>query len=193
MFSSFSFVASVYSLCLWRELPGSKLLGALTLLFGVAGIISSACIYLVRARPSWNTKHTIADFFLTAMLLGPLFAASAVHVENRALLGVAVAAASAHVLNQAARFFRLTASETFERTASAQLLSTTLASRLMLRGALLLLGGIVLPLLVPTPGGAAAALILTLSGEILGRYLFFVSVVPKNMAASYLSAGQVAG
>jgi hypothetical protein len=28
--------------------------------------------------------------------------------------------------------------------------------------------------------------------ELIGRYLFFVSVVPKNMAASYLTAGKAA-
>jgi len=36
------------------------------------------------------------------------------------------------------------------------------------------------------------ALAVALSGEILGRYLFFVSVVPKNMAAPYVVAGSMA-
>jgi hypothetical protein len=31
-----------------------------------------------------------------------------------------------------------------------------------------------------------------LAGEWLGRYLFFVSVVPKNMAAGFSSAGTAA-
>jgi hypothetical protein len=34
----------------------------------------------------------------------------------------------------------------------------------------------------------AAALLLAVGGEILGRYLFFVSVVPKHMAAPYVAA-----
>ena len=38
----------------------------------------------------------------------------------------------------------------------------------------------------------AIAFALALAGEILGRYLFFVSVVPKNMAAPYLAAKQSA-
>jgi hypothetical protein len=49
-----------------------------------------------------------------------------------------------------------------------------------------------LPLFVPTTLGTYASLALAFGGEILGRYLFFVSVVPKNMAASYLSAGKAA-
>jgi hypothetical protein len=38
----------------------------------------------------------------------------------------------------------------------------------------------------------AVALALALGGEILGRYLFFVSVVPKHMAAPYIPAGSEA-
>jgi hypothetical protein len=38
----------------------------------------------------------------------------------------------------------------------------------------------------------SAAFALALAGEILSRHLFFVSVVPKNMAAPYLAASQSA-
>jgi hypothetical protein len=38
----------------------------------------------------------------------------------------------------------------------------------------------------------AGALGAVVCGEFVGRYLFFVSVVPKNMAASYLTAGKAA-
>ena len=46
----------------------------MTAIFGTAGITASAFIYLVPARPSWNTQFTVTDFFLTGALLGPLFA-----------------------------------------------------------------------------------------------------------------------
>jgi len=98
-------------------------------------------------------------------------------------------AASAQLLNNALRFLRLNASDFFERQATARLLSTVLASRFLLRGALLIAGGIALPLLTPTHVGFAAAFIAALAGEILGRYLFYVSVVPKNIAASYIASG----
>ena len=192
MFSCFSGIAGLYSAWLWFRLPGGLPLGALTSLFGVAGIAASACIYLVQARPAWNTKHTVADFFLTGGLLGSLLAASVGIGDRRGLLLLAVAAASGQILNQAARFFLLTSSESFELRASAQLLSTVFASIFFVRGALLLLGGIVLPLAFPNALGAYASLSLALAGEILGRYLFFVSVVPKNMAASYLFQGKAA-
>jgi len=166
--------------------------GLLTSLLGLAGVTASAFIYLVRARPAWNTKHTIAEFHLTGALLGPLLVASLGVGDRRWLVTAAVAAAGAQLLNQAVRFFWMTASDSFELQASARLLSTTLASRFLARGALLIFGGILLPLLWPTTLGTYASLALTLGGEILGRYLFFISVVPKNMAASYLSVGKAA-
>jgi formate dehydrogenase iron-sulfur subunit len=192
LFSCFSGISGLYAGLLWLRLPGSIVPGMLTSLVGLAGVTASACIYLVRARPAWNTKHTIAEFHLTGTLLGPLLVASLGVGDRRWLVAVAVTAAAAQLLNQAVRFFWMTASDLFELQASARLLSTSLASRFLTRGALLILGGIVLPLLWPTTVGTYAAFVLALGGEILGRYLFFVSVVPKNMAASYLSAGKAA-
>ena len=192
LFGCFSGVALLYAALLWFKLPGSLAIGALTSLLGAAGVTASACIYLVPARPAWNSKHTVAGFFLTAMLLGPLLAAS-LGIGDRRWLSIAIVAATAgHLLNEAGKFFWLTASDSFELQASARLLSTTLASSFLGSGALLCLGGIILPLFVPTWAGASASLLTVLAGEVLGRYVFFVSVVPKNMAASYLSAGKAA-
>ena len=58
--------------------------------------------------------------------------------------------------------------------------------------ALLVLGGIVLPLLAQSAVLLWVALVVALAGELLGRYLFFVSVVPKHMAAPYLELGSEA-
>ena len=134
----------------------------------------------------------MAGFFLTGILLGPLLAAS-LGIGDRRWLSIAmVVAAAGHLLNKVGKFFWLTASDSFELQASARLLSTTLASSFLGSGALLCLGGIILPLFVPTWAGACASLLTALAGEVLGRYVFFVSVVPKNMAASYVSAGRAA-
>jgi DMSO reductase iron-sulfur subunit len=192
LFTCFSGVAGIYSALLWYRSALSSAFGAMTFLFGVAAVIASAFIYLVPARPAWNMKHTIADFFLTSAFLGSLLGATAGADSRRGLLLAAATAAAAQMLNQAIRFLGLTSSDLFERKASAQLLSTVLAVKVLGRGALLLFGGLVVPLLFPSAWGAVAALALALAGEILGRYLFFVSVVPKNMAASYLSGAKVA-
>jgi hypothetical protein len=97
-------------------------------------------------------------------------------------------------------------------------LSTVLARHVLARGVLLALGAIVVPLVAAVGGigpaeaglhgfgGAEAglhaagydarilalALALALAGEILGRYLFFVSVVPRHLAAPYLAAASEA-
>ena len=192
LFTCFSAVAGIYSALLWYRPAAGAAFGAITFAFGAAGVAASACIYLVRARPAWNTNHTIADFFLTAALLGALLTATAGAGGRRGLLLAAAVAAAGQLLNQSVRFLGMASSEVFERKASAQLLSTALSSRVLARGGLLLLGGIVVPLLFPSLWGALAALALAMASEILGRYLFFVSVVPKNMAATYISGAKAA-
>jgi len=187
MFGCFSLFSGMYAGSLFLRQPGSLMAGAMTTLFGLAGITASSCIYLVRARPAWNNKSTVAEFFLTAFLLGPLFVAS-LGVAERWLLLTSVAAASSTLLNLATKFLRMTSSDEFELKASALLLSSVLASRLLIRGVLLVIGGIALPLYSTTRAEICIALAIAVAGEVLGRYLFFVSVVPKNMAGSYLSS-----
>ena len=160
----------------------------LTALIGLAAVTASAHIYIVRARPAWNSKHTIAEFHLTGLLLGSLLVAGLGVGDRRWLTVAAVAIAGASLLNQVIRFFWMTRSDSFELQASAKLLSTALASAVLVRGGLLVVGGVVLPLLWLTPMGTYTSFVVTLTAETLGRYLFFVSVVPKNMAASYLLA-----
>ncbi|MGH7551425.1 MAG: DmsC/YnfH family molybdoenzyme membrane anchor subunit, partial [Longimicrobiales bacterium] len=82
---------------------------------------------------------------------------------------------------QALRFMWLVRSDAFELRASARLLSSELERLFLSRLALLVIGGIALPLAGLTSAGLAVALI----GELTGRYLFFVTVVPRNMAASF--------
>jgi DMSO reductase anchor subunit len=189
LFGCFSGMAGLYAASLWLALPFSPALGGLTAVFGAAGIMASAFIYLVPARPSWNSRFTIADFFLTGALLGSLFATAIGAGQGRFLTLVSVTAASAQLLNQALRFLRLTSSDSFEQQASARLLSTRLAQPFLLRGTLLLLGGVALPLSASATARLTAFPV-ALAAEVLGRYLFYVSVVPKNIAAPYLAAGR---
>ena len=186
-FTCFAAAASLYAGMLWIRAPGSAVVGALTAVLGAAGVTASAFLYLVPARPAWNSKHTVADFHLTALVLGPLFVAAA-GLTHRLLVACVVSAAAGQLLNQVLKFLWLTRSEEFEQRASARLLSSDFDKHFLARFALLVLGGIVLPLVYP----GLPALALALAGELLGRYLFFVSVVPKNMAASFFAPGKAA-
>lgn len=147
---------------------------------GVAGVTASAFIYLVPARPAWNSMRTMADFHLTALLLGPLFlAAWGIHVP----MLVAAIAAAAQLLNQILKLLALAASDEFELRAASRLLTCDLRALLLARMGLLIVGGIVLPL----TGRPLWALGLAVPAELLSRYLFFAGVVPKNVADSFMA------
>jgi Fe-S-cluster-containing dehydrogenase component/DMSO reductase anchor subunit len=207
LFSAFSGVAAVYAAMLWFGVPGGGPVGALTVLLGVAGVTASACIYRVPSRPAWNTRYTLLQFNLTAAILGPLFAAVVGGGDLRWLATGAATMASAQFVLLAVRLFRCVSSDSLELRGTARLLSTVLAGRLVLRGVLLALGAVALPLLAAgpqllAPGPAAVgslagivmvvALALATVAEIVGRYLFFVSVVPKHLAAPYITSASEA-
>jgi DMSO reductase anchor subunit len=202
LFGAFSGVAASYAGALWFALPGGLAVGALTVLLGLAGVFASGCIYRVGSRPSWNTWYTPLQFGFTAAVLGPLFA-GAIGVGDARWLGATAAGLGvAQLVLVAVRFLRLIAADSLELRGTARLLSTVLRRPFVARGALLVAGAIVLPL-VAGPAGEqtwlfggraafAAALAVTLAGEIAGRYLFFVSVVPMHMTAPYVASGREA-
>ena len=95
--------------------------------------------------------------------------------------------AAAQMVALALRFFRLSASDTVELRASARCSSTPFAwlgcARRPARGR----GGCAAALHVH-PAVLALALRPRSRREMLGRYLFFVSAVPRHMAAAYLGS-----
>jgi anaerobic dimethyl sulfoxide reductase subunit C (anchor subunit) len=192
LFAGFSSVACVYALANWVAGPGGAIVGALTVLLGAGGVVASACIYRVPSRPAWNTPFTIVQFVLTAATLGPLFV-SALGAASSRWLGVAVATmAGVDLVVLALRFFRLSAADTVELRATARLLATKLSRLLLARGILVAVGAMALPLFTTAPAAIWVAFVLALAGETLERYLFFVSAVPKHMAAPYLGSGAAA-
>lgn len=181
LFSLFAGAAQAYAASQLLGFPA--LLGTVsipTVLFGLAGVTASAFIYLVPARPAWDSPLTVADFQLTGLLLGPLFV-NAMGLD--VMPALIVAAASAQLLNQLLKLLRLMRSDVSELRASARLLVRDFSWLFLLRLGLLLVGGIVLPL----AGYGKLALLPALAGELTSRYLFFVTVVPRNMAASFIA------
>ncbi len=213
LFTAFSAVAGAYAAVLWLGLPGGSVLGLLTLVFGAGGVAASGCIYRVPSRPAWNTRFTLVQFLLTAGALGPLFAGAVGAGGERWVAVAAACMAGGQLLLLAVRALSLMASDRIELRGTARLLSTTLRPLFLARGVLLAVGGVIVPLLVAGLGPAEAgpyvqtdvaagvsrpdvlialAFVLAVAGEILGRYLFFVSVVPVHMASPYLRLGQEA-
>src|SRR2546425_7222639 len=175
LFTLFAGWATAYSAALRFGLPASAALGALTALFGIGGVTASAFIYLVPARPAWNSRYTVAEFFLAAVILGSLFLSAL----GFPLTAFAVAGAVAQLLNQGLKFLWMIRSDEFELQGSARLLSADLQNLFLARFGLLVAGGVVLPLV----GYSLVGVALALAGGLVGRYLFFVRVVPRDMAA----------
>jgi formate dehydrogenase iron-sulfur subunit len=137
---------------------------------GVAGVFASAMLYVVPGRPAWNSPLTIVRFFATALATGPVLTG---HTEVAAVAAVLALVASL------ANWARL------QRTPG---VPTQGSVRLDLHwfrwwtiGRFVLLS-VALGLLVVQP---AAAFVLIATGESIGRWLFFVTVVPLNMPGAF--------
>lgn len=137
---------------------------------GVAGVYASARLYVVPGRPAWDSPLTIVRFFATALATGTVLTG---HVALAAIgAGIALAAT-------AANWVRL------QRTPG---VSTQGAVRLELHWFLpwtiaRFLLAVVGVALLPVAPLAAFALLAT--GESIGRWLFFVTVVPLNMPGAF--------
>jgi formate dehydrogenase iron-sulfur subunit len=185
LFTLFAFTAAAYSAALWFGAYGVTWLGALTVVFGICGVGASARLYLAPGRPAWNSPFTIAGFWNTAALLG----ACSADVLTRASIGARIAILATFALMlivEAARLAWLAHSQIHELRGTWQLLTTAFSNHLTLRFALLCAGIILLPLAQQAWVCVAIAL-LVLAGEFTSRYLFFVTVVPTNMAREYLA------
>lgn len=177
-----------------HRLPATPLtlaaLGILTSLLGIGGIVASALIYLVPARPSWNMLHTPVDFLLSAALIGTVLPAilDSTFASTRTghyPLWPCVVATGLWILNQALRILRLQRSEIFERRASMALLNLPIQRTA-------LIGSFVLATSIPMfagGGNTALACVAAFGAVLMARYLFFVSVVPLNMALTFTRGG----
>ncbi len=185
LFTLFVLVATLYSFALWLSLSAAFLLGAVTVLLGIAGVGTSARLYRVPGRPAWNSPFTYAHFFLTTALMGAI---SALLLDASSALArrIAISICLLIVAVELARLLWLMRSSVHELRGAATLLRTVLKTPFAGRLTLLLCTGVLLahadamPLLL-------LASALALAAEFAGRWLFFVSVVPTNIAAQYLA------
>ena len=180
--STFGVAASASAALLLAGSPWASMMGAAASGTGLFAMYATSRIYLVPGRPSWNSPLTVADFFLTGTTLGPLLVATLGTRHDAVLLAFAAAAAVAHVLLEIWRFLGFVRTDEYEKQATARLLSGPLARLFLLRLGLLATGAVGLPAL----GFGEAGFALATLGALVGRYLFFVSVVPKNMAMPFL-------
>lgn len=186
LFTLFAGSATAYSAALWFGMSASQWLGALTVLLGIGGVCASARLYLAPGRPAWNSPFTIAEFLVTTAVLGTSGAAVLSKGAPAACTTVAVSfVISAAIL--ASKIAWLLRSQRHELRGAAQLMFVHFGNHLFVRIALPLVALGMLAFASTRTTAILSAVCMILS-EFLSRYLFFVTVVPSNMAAQYLSA-----
>lgn len=187
-------------------LPSSALTAVVSLaaVLAIAGVLASAFIYLVPARPAWNMAHTPLDFLLSAAVVGstcaPLLGRSASWMATIPLLEhfslphttadiqpwPTICAAALWLTNQGVRLLRLNQATLFEKRATVSLLNTPRLRALLIASFTFVAASGAFALKGHFGFACGSAFI----GVLLARYLFFVSVVPLNMALTFARGGE---
>jgi formate dehydrogenase iron-sulfur subunit len=203
LFSAFAAVAFAYA-AVWRAtvrggVPAlGAALGLAAVALGAAGVYASGRLYLVPARPVWNSRRTLVAFFATGLTLGPLFTLFCLdraELHDSWILTL-LAASAAGVLCQLGVYAHLVATvrrrpdrqHDGTRTLLLHRFGGLFAARLAFAaiGLALLGSALATPLTSPAAAGRiGTALVVLAAGELTGRYLFYVTVVPYGMAGSF--------
>ena len=139
---------------------------------GLAGVFASARLYVVPGRPAWNSPLTIVRFMATAAALG-----AAVTGPPLAVVMALVVAVGATATNWA----RAWRDPEPALKAARQLETRHFRGYTLLRIATAILAGIAAMV------GAPVAVVFGLAAvsELIGRWLFYVCVVPLNMPGGF--------
>ena len=185
------------------------LLQAGVLAIGLYGIYAQSRIYRVRARPAWNRKSTTGRFFgagyvgflLTALVM--LLSDAERSVMAILALALLYGLYQLYMVYEEINFYRDLKEEhpLFYQLNRSRILLTEHFGRLKkMRLYSLALFALLLPLativLVAGKATAAATVVLALSvagalaSELIGRYLFFVTVVPLGLAGNFFAGNQ---
>ncbi|KAA6458668.1 4Fe-4S ferredoxin [Acidobacteria bacterium AB60] len=185
LFTMFALAAAGYSAALWMAWRAAGILGGLTALLGICGVTASAKLYLAPGRPAWNSWFTLAAFGNTAALLGACAGNILTHGADEARVAVLIAA-GLMAATELSRIAWLVRSPVHELHGAGQLINTVFSHHVMMRF-VLPCAGMVLLAFCGQVWVRLALMVVVLAGEFVGRYLFFVSVVPTNMAREYLA------
>ena len=203
LFSAFAGVSLLYA-AVWRAavrdgVPGlGAALGVTAVVLGAAGVYASGRLYLVPARPVWNSRRTLVSFFTTGVSLGPLVTLFCLDraVVDPAWIALLLGASALGTLLQLAVHAHLVGTvrrrDDRQHRGTATLLLERFrglfAARLVLAGTglVLLLAATAVPLASAAAAGRfGTGLVVLALGEVFGRYLFYVTVVPFGTAGSF--------
>ncbi|SFT85390.1 anaerobic dimethyl sulfoxide reductase subunit C (DMSO reductase anchor subunit) [Selenomonas sp. GACV-9] len=149
-----------------------SLAGLLGVVFGVVGIVVTAMVYTLPARPAWNSPYPLLFFALTALSAGPLLVSYIVHEQEGTICQAALKLTSFALIAG----FIVSVLYASQQSANLAMPAGWLALRCLIGQ---LLPAALLYKLTQQPAGRNLLMILVLVvlGELLGRQLFYGSVL----------------
>lgn len=197
LFSAFAAATFAYAVASLAGQPigaAAPVLGAVAMVLGAAGVYASGRLYLVPARPVWNSPRTVVAFYATAFAVGPLVAVLCAQ-PSAGQARVLLAVAGAGNLLQLAMTQHLTASIAVRKEREFSLTARLLFGPFRLLFTVRVVAGLAAVALASWPAlsgshpvvWASLALVVSAGDELIGRYLFFVTVTPMTAARRFSS------
>jgi DMSO reductase anchor subunit len=195
----------------YLEIKGTILLltEAITLVFGIYGIYAQSRIYRVKARPSWNQKSTTTRFFGSGYVGFILIALILMITDGQngaiTLLSISLLAGltQAFVVYEEMRFYdnldkndplfyqldrtRTLLNESFKDMKKVRIYSLVLSALILPLVSILFIESGLLTWAIST---MVLATIFAFSSELMGRYLFYRTVVPLGLAGNFFAGNQ---
>ena len=176
---------------------------------GVYGIYAQSQIYRIKARPSWDrvstTKRFLGSGYLGLILVSLVlsiqgFASSAMVVLSLTML---MSAYQVLVIYEEKTFYKYLQKDEnnfYQLNKTKYLLENNFSNHLKARYNTLIGFGLVLPIIsiifLANGNFETASILLSLSligatfSELIGRYIFYVSVVPLGLAGNFFAGNQ---
>ncbi len=182
------------------------ILSAVTLSIGVYGIYAQSMIYRVPARPSWDRESTTmmfigsgyVGFLLIALVL--LFNSSSSAASAILSFALMFALFQTYLIHNEIQFYKTLSSEHksyYQLNRTRGLFKEIFKKELQIRVYTIVIFAILLPLLaivlIASKSFFLATILLLLSligslaSELLGRYLFYATVVPYGLAGNFFT------
>ncbi len=208
---AFALVAGVVWLLYLFDFNGffKLLFEAFGVALGIYGIYAQSMIYRVKARPAWNRESTTKRFFGSGyvgfLLLSSVLIASNGVNGAMVLLSVTLLTGALHflIINDEVNFYRYLSKENplyYQLNRTKILLNDHFGKVKKARVVSLTIFGVVMPLIAIVFAASGAnsfalfiVIVATLGAfvsEIMGRFLFYSTVVPLGLAGNFFAGNQ---
>ena len=173
---------------------------------GIFGIYAQSMIYRIKARPSWDRVTTNLKFFAVSYIGLLLIALVALLQDMSAVVtplmatALVIAAAQAFFTYEDRRTLVSSKTDSYQLEKTNRIHNEFFALHVKVRVVSFILGSILLPLLVLILVGSGAhavataflifGVLISLSSELVDRFLFYATVVPLGMAGSFFVGKQ---